>query len=149
MSLSDSELDSLRALATLREHPFRSRVPLIGPLIARFREMWNNVSTRWYVQPLIQQQSEVNHRLIARLAALEASLREIASRLTSHEAGLRALEARLADHDGWLIAQDREQSAAIGDLNEVTLRLIHLMRRLDEIERRLDALEASKAGLNP
>ncbi len=148
MSQLGSELDSLRALATLREHQFRSRVPLIGPLIARFQEMWNNVSTRWYVQPLIHQQSEVNRRLIAALAAHEARLQEAASRLTGYEAGLRALEARLADHDGWLIAQDREQSAAIGDLNEVTLRLIRVMRRLDELERRLAALEASKAELN-
>lgn len=149
MSQSGSELDALRALATLPEHRFRSRVPLIGPLIAHLREMWNNVSTRWYVQPLIHQQSEVNHRLIAVLAAHEAEIQEATSRLTSYEASLRALEARLADHDGWLIAQDREQSTAIGDLNEVTLRLIRVMRRLDEIERRLAALEASKAELNP
>ncbi len=144
MSLSDSELDQLRALATLREHPFRSRVPLIGPLIARFREIWNNVSTRWYVLPLLHQQSEVNRRLVAVLAAHEADLGELASRLTSCEAGLHALETKLAAHDGWLIAQDREQSAAIGDLNEVTLWLIRAVRRLDELERRLAVLEASR-----
>ncbi|MCS7220900.1 MAG: hypothetical protein RML36_14510 [Anaerolineae bacterium] len=145
MSRSDSELDQLRALATLREHQFRSRVPLIGPLIARFREMWNNVSTRWYVWPLIQQQSEVNHRLAALLADHEVHLQEMVSRLVGCEAELHALKTRLTDHEGWLIAQDREQSAAIGDLNEVTLRLIHTMRRLDEVERRLAALEASRA----
>ena len=116
MSLSGSELEQLRALASLREHRFRSRIPLIGPLIARFRELWN----------------------------YEPELIEIRSRLINCEATLRALETRLADHDGWLIAQDREQSAAIGDLNEVTLRLIRALRRLDEVERRLNALEVSR-----
>jgi hypothetical protein len=74
----------------------------------------------------------------------EPELIEIRSRLINCEATLRALETRLADHDGWLIAQDREQSAAIGDLNEVTLRLIRALRRLDEVERRLNALEVSR-----
>lgn len=131
MSLSDSDLDELRVAVTLREHRFRSHVPFFGPLIAWFRELWNSVSTKWYVRPLIQQQNEINQQLVAALAALVADLREIA--------------LRLQDHDEWLIAQDREQSAAIGDLSDTALRLVQANRRLAEVERRLAALEANAA----
>ncbi|PIE81483.1 MAG: hypothetical protein CSA11_03860 [Chloroflexi bacterium] len=43
-------------------HPpsFHSETPLIGPLLARFRQSWNDVSTTWYVQPIVDQQTQVN-----------------------------------------------------------------------------------------
>jgi GT2 family glycosyltransferase len=47
------------------ERPFTSSVPLLGPLIARFREAWNNVAARWYVRGLLVQQLEINHRLVS------------------------------------------------------------------------------------
>ena len=78
---TDPTLDQLRPTATLQEYRFRSQVPLIGPLIARFRELWNSVSTKWYVRPLIQQQSEINQQLVAALVAQAAALRDVASRL--------------------------------------------------------------------
>ena len=78
-----SRLDLLRDHMTdledkilLQEQPFVSNVPLVGWLIARFRTLWNWVSTKWYVLPLIQQQNEINtamyqtHREI--LVALES-----------------------------------------------------------------------------
>jgi GT2 family glycosyltransferase len=46
------------------ERPFISSVPLIGPLIARFRDAWNNVAARWYVRGLLLQQLEINRRLV-------------------------------------------------------------------------------------
>ena len=63
----------------LREQPFYSDKPLIGRLIVRFRTFWNSIATRWYVVPLIQQQTAINYRLqaeIRRLQAEIASLRE-------------------------------------------------------------------------
>jgi GT2 family glycosyltransferase len=44
----------------IEEHPFQSHVPVVGPGIAAFRQVWNNVSTRWYVLPMIQQQNVFN-----------------------------------------------------------------------------------------
>lgn len=53
-----------RPLAEIREQPFRSEVPLIGPWIAAFRQQWNRVSTEWYVKPMIRQQSRFNALLL-------------------------------------------------------------------------------------
>jgi chromosome segregation ATPase len=166
---TDPILDLLRPTATLREYRFRSQVPLIGSLIARFRELWNGVSTRWYVRPLIQQQSEFNEQIVALLATQATTLHTVEShraqdearqayyeeqlarceerltacevRLNNSEAHLGRQETRLHDHDGWLIAQDHEQSAAIADLNDTALRLIQTSRRLTDLEQRLAALE--------
>jgi hypothetical protein len=177
----DPNLDQLQSMAALQEHRFHSRVPLIGPLIVRFRELWNSVSTRWYVRPLIQQQSEFNERIVAlmatqaavlraaenqraqgearlarhdeQLANTEALLARYEERLTAcearsghSEAHLSDQETRLHDHDGWLIEQDREQSATIADLNDTALRLIQTGRRLAELEQRLAALESESAS---
>jgi hypothetical protein len=143
-------LDKLRPMATLHEYRFRSQVPLIGPLIARFREIWNSVSTKWYVRPLIEQQSEINQQIVSALVVQAAALRDVASRLAmdeerlvSNEVRVGQQEARLHAHDGWLIEQDREQSAANGDLSETTLRLIQTNRRLADLEHRLAMLDTS------
>lgn len=42
--------------AVLREHTFRSRVPLVAAL----RRFWNNIATRWYLLPVFHQQTRVN-----------------------------------------------------------------------------------------
>ena len=119
-------LNQLRSVAVLQEYHFRSQVPLIGSLIVRFRELWNSVSTKWYVSPLIEQQSEINRQLVAELHDVNLRLAEDEERLV-----------------GWLIEQDRDQSAAIGDLSETALRLIQTNRRLAELEHRLAMLENS------
>lgn len=62
----------------VREQPFVSHAPLFGPLIARFRAAWNSVSTRWYVQPLLQQQVEFN-------AAVVRTMAELACRVDAQE----------------------------------------------------------------
>jgi hypothetical protein len=49
------------------ERPFVSKFPVLGPLIAWFRERWNRVSTRWYVLALLEQQNHFN-RLLLELA---------------------------------------------------------------------------------
>ena len=140
--------DQLRATTTLQEHRFRSQVPLIGPLIARFRELWNGVATKWYVRPLIQQQNEINQQLAAALAAQAAGLRDVASRLAvdeerlaNNEAHLHRQDNRQRDHDEWLIELDHEQVTLIKSQAELTVRLIQVQRLLMEIEQRLAKLE--------
>jgi hypothetical protein len=137
----DPTLDQLRATTTLQEYRFRSQVPLIGPLIARFREIWNGVATKWYVRPLIQQQNEINQQLVAALAAQAASLRDVASRLAVDEARLLHQDARQQDHDGWLIELDHEQVALTRSQAELTARLIQVEQLLMEIEQRPSKLE--------
>lgn len=100
--------------AELQEQPFRSDLPVVGPLIVRVREAWNSVATRWVVRALAQQQSQFN-RLVAE---------------------------RLAEQDERLIEQDREQTQLIHDLAELTAQLAQANRLLSSIDERLGRLEA-------
>jgi len=61
----------------LREQPFYSDKPVLGRLIVWFRTLWNNVATRWYVLPLIQQQTAINHRLQTEIGALQADIAQL------------------------------------------------------------------------
>jgi hypothetical protein len=69
-------LARLSAAAELRERPFASNTPLIGPLIARFRTAWNNVASRWYLGHLMTQQSQFNQLAVDEMARYETELRE-------------------------------------------------------------------------
>lgn len=112
--MSDPADDWLYDKAEIQEQPFRSPTRLVGPLIARFRTLWNSVSTKWYVRPLLQQQNRFNQLTVQ----------------------------RLHDHDVRLLEQDREQTTATHDLAELTTQLRQTNRRLAAIERRLRRLEA-------
>lgn len=63
----------------VREKPFTSSAPLLGGLIVRAREMINNLSTRWYVRPILQQQVDYN-------ASMARTVREISRQLMELEA---------------------------------------------------------------
>jgi hypothetical protein len=68
--LSEKLSIELEKLAVVRERPFQSDLPVVGPLIAWFRTLWNNVSTRWYVLPLLRQQNTFNSEVVAHLQEL-------------------------------------------------------------------------------
>jgi hypothetical protein len=105
-----NSLVELRELAQLPEHQFVSRTPVLGRFIAAFRTAWNNVSTRWYVQPIRQQQTQFNQLTVDQLEALRRDLAAL------HE---------------WVIAQDHEQTERSHDLGELALQLGQMRRRLD------------------
>lgn len=145
------DIERLQAKSALEETAFRSHLPVIGPLIAWVRAAWNSVSTKWYVRPLIAQQSEFN-------ALVAGQLRSIAEHINSQETRLSELDRRLGEqadrsaqqhawtadrigsHEGrlhdlsaWLIAQDREQSEAIHDLAEIRVQLGQMRKRLAQM----------------
>ena len=157
------DLEWLRTQAVLREYRFHSDLPVLGPLIAWFRAHWNNISTRWYVRPLAQQQSEFNslvaERLIeqtTRLGAIEAGLAEQAERLArraealeAHAAELDELCARSGEHDAWLSDQDRDQVALTHSQAETAARMVQIEQRLAECDRRLAHIEAAGDRAEP
>ncbi len=104
----------------VQERPFTSQTAVIGPLIARLRTIWNNIATKWYVRPIVQQQNEFNRLTVTHLE-------EIAD--------------RFEDLDGRLIAQDKDQSTLAHDLGELTTQLIQTNRLLQSIDDRLSRLE--------
>lgn len=75
-ALSDAGLTSLAKAAVVVEQPFTSSVPLLGPLIVRFRTAWNNVASRWYVHHVVTQQNEFNRLAVRQLETYELELRE-------------------------------------------------------------------------
>jgi septal ring factor EnvC (AmiA/AmiB activator) len=116
MKETTSAHNKLAEKSRVVERPFTSNVPLAGPFIARFREAWNSVSTKWYVRPLLAQQNSYN-RLVAE---------------------------QLQDLDSRLIVQDQEQTSLIHDSAELTTQLIQINRQLDAIEQRLKGLETGE-----
>ena len=158
----------LRSRQALREHAFRSPVPFVAWL----RELWNGISTKWYVRPLIQQQSEFNQLVVDRLVSQQAQLdhgehiaEDHATRLNAQELSIQDHIARLdglhaqvqgctarltnldnavGDHDLWSVEKDREQSHLTRTLAEVTAQVIHLNRLVGDLDQRLARLEATQ-----
>lgn len=122
----------LRFAGTLQEHRFRSRVPVVGPWIAWLREMWNSVSTKWYVRPLLERQNDFNGRVVDRLA--------------EHAEILHAHQMQSEDHEVLLTDHDRAETRLVHDLAEVTARLVLLSRQLADLDQRLARLEATRTS---
>jgi len=97
----------------VQERPFTSNTPIIGPLLVRFREVWNSVATKWYVRPLLHQQNSFNQLIVSQL----------------HE------------HDQWFFIQDREQTELTNDLAQLTTHLGQINRRLQALDEQLARLE--------
>jgi hypothetical protein len=106
------DLPPLRELAELREQPFRSDVPVLGGLIAWFRSAWNSVSTKWYLRPIMAQQSAYNQAVLDYLEQIDARC--------------RAIDLLAADLDRRLVAQDREKTHLVHELGEATARIVQL-----------------------
>ncbi len=81
----------------VRERPFVSQAPIAGPLIARFREAWNSVSTKWYVRPIVEQQNEINRRLVAEIQRQQAEIEWLRQELTAAHETLAALDREAKD----------------------------------------------------
>ncbi len=104
--LSEELIADLEARQTIREQPFRSDKPIVGPLIAWFRTVWNSVSARWYVLPLMQQQNEFNEAVVSHLREMDERLIEL----------------------------DRDQTALTRNVAELSYQLVRLNRQLGSIE---------------
>lgn len=115
-----TKLEQLEAVSEVEERPFESAVPVVGPLIARLRQAWNNVSTTWYVRPILQQQNEFNHLIVQHLQALASLNQEI--------------DARLIDND-------RDGTALARQMAEISAAISGLEKQLLELEQQLIAVE--------
>jgi hypothetical protein len=117
---SSSGLDELQANWQVQERPFVSHVPVVGSLIVGLREMWNSVSTKWYVRPLLHQQNRVNQLVLVLLDRLYRQSVEHGQRLT--------------EYDERLILQDRDAVALTREVGELQIRLRQLEKRLAALE---------------
>jgi hypothetical protein len=113
-----SPQQELAAHYLIDEPTFQSAVPLIGPLIAAFRRAWNNVSTRWYVRPMMDQQQRFNV-LVSQLLAEQARLLE--DRSSEAQANAQAI-SQLANQ---LLAQQQQ-------IQHLTQTISHLQQTIEE-----------------
>ncbi len=117
--------------------PFKSDVPIAGPLIAGFREKWNSIAAKWYVLPIVQQVNEFNGVLLDLLQvnfqALEERLTAIAQHLADIDLRLANIEIQLQDADVRMIATDRDQVELGRTLAELHYQLIQTQRVLAAI----------------
>lgn len=117
----------LLAASRIRERPFVSRLPLIGPVVAAFRSAWNRVATRAYVRPLLAQQNEFN-QLVAR-------------QLQQYERALARQAGRPAAVGQQLAARAATPSKIPAALDQLQGELASAYRRLQALEQRLALLE--------
>jgi hypothetical protein len=61
----DAVMAEINVRWMVREVPFTSHAPLVGPLIVAVRSFWNWMSTKWYVRAILGQQVGFNG-LVAR-----------------------------------------------------------------------------------
>jgi hypothetical protein len=76
----------LNAQWMIREQPFVSHAPVVGPLIVRVRNGWNWMSTKWYVRPLVQQISAFNLSVVRAFQDVDQHQQQVADRLRQLEA---------------------------------------------------------------
>ncbi|MEI6047016.1 MAG: FkbM family methyltransferase [Chloroflexota bacterium] len=105
LQLAEARLD-------FKEFDFHSNLPVFGRAIQFFRQNWNNVSTRWYVRFLAQQQTEFNATLIGALQALAGSNQQQAQTIRQLEQQILLLKSKFNFRPG---SQDEEIFLAIND----------------------------------
>ena len=116
--LSLEDLDQLTDLANIDEQPFRSRLPLVGPVFAGFRELWSRVAAKEFARPLIDQQKAIN-----RVNAEElAEVRELRA----------ARDDQKMDSDHLLSDLIRDLQSANETLEKLTLRLDRLEETVED-----------------
>ncbi len=127
---TQAALAALAAAQTVHEQPFRSDAPLVGPQIARMRDSWNSVSTKWYVRPLLEQQNRFN-------AAVTAALRALTEEVEGRDGLEISLSAALREMLAVMEEMRTAQEALRFDLDALHARED---ARYAELSARLDAL---------
>lgn len=108
----------------LTPKPFKSKFPFV----ARFRTLWNEISTRWYVQPLAEQQTEFNHAVLQLLNVLGIESRHRWTEAAPQDRANVALARTLAQLEVVLrrIEGELVQPRGKHDLAEIRARLARL-----------------------
>lgn len=90
-------LVALRDDQALREHIFASDMPVLGWLVAAIRGLWNSISTKWYVRPVLHQQSLFNTQLVSYLYHLEQHLQGQSRDMAENIREVTVLSERLVE----------------------------------------------------
>jgi hypothetical protein len=154
------ELDALNRTWKVSPRPFESDVAVLGPLIIAFRDLANNLSTRWYVQSLLDQQvafnAHVTRLLNAQATQFEARVRQsveslhnlalqysrlfgrIAQVAEQHDVSLENLDVELWLQSQQIFDQGQSTSFLAGQIARLHRQLLELQTRMSQLEERLD-----------
>ena len=89
-------LADLNAHWMVREVPFSSHVPLLGPVIVAVRNAWNWMSTKWYVRSILQQQVGFNALVVRVLNETVPPQQDLTGQVSQLQAEVRLLREELA-----------------------------------------------------
>jgi hypothetical protein len=89
-------LAELNARWMVREMPFRSQMPLFGPLIVAVRTGWNWMSTRWYVQAIVQQVIQFNVTVVTAFNEVVSSQQRLAEEVRQVKARCEQQQEEIA-----------------------------------------------------
>jgi len=76
-SATASLQEAQQELFAIRDFTFRSRAPIVGGLIAAFRQAWFSVAAKWALRAYRQQQARVNAQHAEAIHSLAAAIRQI------------------------------------------------------------------------
>lgn len=88
-------LRELEDRAWIRETEFQSQTPVIGRIIVFIRSIWNWMSTKWYVLPMLQQQNNFNASVVQMIRDLWACNRALMTSVSSLQKQVEKLEKLL------------------------------------------------------
>jgi hypothetical protein len=111
-SLLRRELEVLSKSGQVTPKPFRSEIPVLGPLIVAFRDFVNNLATRWYVQGLLDQQVAFNASVSQMLSQVYSQVYQ----LPEHHSGF--LAEQVADLHWQLLTLKSQVARLEGELDE-------------------------------
>jgi SAM-dependent methyltransferase len=118
----------------VRPGVLQSRLPVVGPLVARLRRMWNNLGSRWYVDPLVGEVNRFNETVTLSLDSIAEILVLLSSQAEQSRGGIAELETRQR-----------------GLMEQVPQRIANLEMRqeglMEQIQQRIADLEMRQEGL--
>jgi len=88
-------LAELNAHWMIREAPFASNLPILGPVIVAVRNAWNWMSTKWYVRPLTQQQVGFNALVVRAFNESLATQKSLTEKVRQLEAEVSVLREQI------------------------------------------------------
>jgi hypothetical protein len=110
-----------KPLPSIQPPHFYSAIPLIGPLIAGLRTMWNRIAAGPYTDHLRRQQNAFNSAITTHLQQFEHSLTTVENKTLTDDAAIAAMNSRC----------ERESStfAATDDLLESVALRLHILEQ--------------------
>jgi len=87
---------NLNETRTVQPGTPRSQIPLVGPILAGVRRAWNQVFSRWLVEPLVDNVNTFNETVARAFDKLAVVLVDVATQVTTVEEQVTAIQEQVA-----------------------------------------------------